>query len=213
MHKFVINLDRSKDRWDFYKNGDYTKWSATDYKDLNDNDLIFSKMLSYYNINPIEHKAKCACFLSHTNIWRYIIANNLKEVLILEDDAEPTKDIPNIDLPQDGFTYLGGYFYNIKMVDGAYKGDTNTINGLNKIDKSKFRMMMNLAYYIPNAKVAQVMLDYVINLKRYRAIDTLMLHIPCNQYYLYPAIFIEMEITSTIRKNKKKHSNEYYKLI
>ena len=59
-------------------------------------------------------------------------------------------------------------------------------------------------YYIPNKTVASIMYNHVMKLKRYRAIDTLMYHIPCDQYYILPAKYIERNILSTIRKKKKK---------
>lgn len=215
MIKYVINLERSSDRWEYYKeNKEYIRWNATDYKELNDDEVIFNKMISYYNINPIEHKAKCACFLSHIRLWKHIIDNDLKDVLILEDDADEilNYDIQEELLPKDAFTYFGGYFYNIKMTDGEYKDIINYKSGINKIDKTKFRILMNMAYYIPNKTVASIMYNHIMKLKRYRAIDTLMYHIPCDQYYILPAKYIERNILSTIRKKKKKHPNELYRL-
>jgi hypothetical protein len=54
------------------------------------------------------------------------------------------------------------------------------------------------------------MLDYLNQLKRWRAIDVSIHNIPIENYYVYPAIYIEKDLQSNIRKIKKKHPNEYY---
>ena len=63
MRIFVINLDRAKDRWEYYKHDErFTRWSATDYTKLNDNNPIFKDMVSYWNIDP------CKIFLVTTKL-------------------------------------------------------------------------------------------------------------------------------------------------
>jgi hypothetical protein len=213
MKIFVVNLDRATDRWSYFKDDErFTRWSATDYKDLNDNHPIFKDMVSYWNINPKEHKAKCACYLSHTNIYRYIIQNHLYDTLILEDDAEIVGEIPD-NLPQDGFTYLGGFSSHLKLTDGPMKVDFQ--DGVNPIKHNEYRMLCCLAIYIPNPRVALKMLQACekTTKRRPRAIDTMIRNALVPQYVYYPAPIIERSIPSQIRKSNPKHTNIYYEFV
>jgi len=206
--KYVVNLDRCKDRMDNFDDS-YTRWSATDYKDLGDKHPIFDRMISYHSIrNTNQHKAKCGCYLSHTNIWRYIVMNKLNNTLIVEDDAEQINDLPT-KMNKDSFTYLGGFFHNKKMTDNS-KVKIEAKEGLNLLDKDKYRILMTLSYFIPSWEIAEKMLQGV-NKPRIRAIDVMMYNIDLPIYYQYPASYIERDIPSTIRKNKVKHSNNFYK--
>ena len=214
--KYVINLDRCLDRMESFDDS-YTRWSATDYRDLQDKHPIFDRMISYHSIrNTNQHKAKCGCFLSHTNIWRYIVTNKLNNTLIVEDDAEQVNDyaeggIGDLQLPTDSFTYLGGFFHNKKMTDNT-KINIESKEGINLLDKEKYRILMTLAYFIPTWEIAEKMLE-AVNKDRVRAIDVMMYNIDLPIYYHYPAIYIEKDIPSTIRKGKTKHSNEYYQWV
>lgn len=216
MKIFVINLDKATGRWENYEDDErYTRWSATHYDDLSHDHPIFKDMVSMWNINPNEHKAKCACYLSHTNLWRYIVSNNINDVLILEDDAKLVGKIPDSSmLPQDGFTYLGGLTFNTRLTDGSLSLKGVLTEGINKIDHSKYRMIMCLAIYIPHYSVAFKMLQSATERGRPRAIDVMLRETRrYNQYLLYPAPFIERPDKSQIRKNKRKHSNEFYEWI
>ena len=206
MRTFVINLDKCQDRMANFNN-DEIRWSATSYDKVSE--YYSQKMISYYNISEKEHLCKTGCFLSHIMLWQYISDNKLDDVLILEDDAEQVNDIGDLELPQDGITYFGGWLHGLKMTDNK-PVQHNSINGINELNKTKMRMLCTLSYYIPKWQIAKQMLDYLNQLKRWRAIDVSIHNIPIENYYIYPAIYIEKDIPSTIRKVKRKHSNEYY---
>jgi len=209
--KYVVNLDRCLDRMESFDDS-YTRWSATDYRDLQDKHPIFDRMISYHSIrNTNQHKAKCGCYLSHTNIWRYIVTNKLNNTLIVEDDAELVNDYADLQLPTDSFTYLGGFFHNKKMTDNT-KINIESKEGINLLDKDKYRILMTLAYFIPTWEIAEKMLE-AVNKDRVRAIDVMMYNIDLPIYYNYPANFIERDIPSTIRKGKTKHSNQFYQWV
>ncbi len=204
--KFVINLERCGERMNNYDDS-HTRWLATDYVDLKGSPLI-EKMISYHSIrNTPQHLAKCGCWRSHTLLWRYIIDNRLNGTLILEDDACRVGDLP-LELPQDGITYLGGFFHNKKMTNNK-KFVHISVNGINKLDKDKMRILMTMAYYIPTWEIAKKMLESV-DKPRIRAIDVMMYGIDIPTYYQFPAPYIEADLESTIRKDKRKHSNELY---
>jgi hypothetical protein len=219
MRIFVINLDKAKDRWDHYKDlgedkGRFTRWSATDYNDLKEDHPIFKDMVSYWNIDPKEHRAKCGCYLSHTNIYRYICQNHLYDTLILEDDAELIGEIPDTSqLPQDGFSYLGGSTSHLKLTDGPMKVDFE--EGINPIKHNEYRMLCCLAIYIPNPRVALKMLQACEKMegRRPRAIDTMLRDALISQYVSYPATFVERPNESQIRSKKRDFCNSKYERV
>jgi hypothetical protein len=210
---FVVNLDSAKDRWKHYEQDDrFTRWSATSVDDVNDSHEIFKKMISYHNISPAEHAAKCCCYLSHTRLWQYIVTNKLNKVLILEDDAFQVNDIPDPDdLPDDGFCYLGGFTSHTKLTDGAKKVEFK--EGINCIKHDEYRMLMCLAIYIPTWEVAYKMIQASTYNGRCRAIDIMIRNTYRSQYVHYPACFVERPDPSQIRKNKRKFSNSQYEHV
>ena len=211
MRTFVINLDSATDRWAKYKDDlTYERWSATDVNDLSVNEPLYEKMISYHNIDPAQHRCKCACFLSHTCIWRYIVMNKMNDILILEDDAIKVNDIPD-DLPQDGFTFLGGFTSHKKITDGPKKIDFE--DGIHEIDHAEYKMIMCLAIYIPKWEVAYKMLQAAEGPERCRAIDTMIYKAHVPQYVSYPASFVEEPIASQIRSGKNKFSNSKYEWL
>ena len=209
MKTFVINLDKCKDRMANFNN-DEIRWSATSYENVSE--YHANKMISYYNISSKEHLCKTGCFLSHINIWKYISDNKIDGVLILEDDAEQVNDIGDLELPQDGITYLGGWLHQLKMTDNK-PVEHNSKDGINELDKTKMRMLCTLSYYIPKWQVAKQMFDYLYQLNRWRAIDVSIHNIPIENYYIYPSIYIERDLQSNIRKTKRKHPNQFYQFI
>ena len=209
MKIFVINLDKSVDRWEHYKNDEkFERWSATSKEEVKEWDS--EKMISYHNIHPDQHLAKCGCLKSHLNIWSYIITNRMNDVLILEDDAI-LKYLPEGGkLPQDGVTYFGGYTANKKMTQGPLNVSFTEV--INKIDFEKYRVLTTMSYYIPTHYVAGSLYDEILNRKRFRAIDVMMGEIKNIPMYLYyPAPVIERKNVSQIRKDKtSKLCNDKY---
>jgi len=204
MNKFYINLERCTDRQKYFDDT-YTRWEATDYKDLDPEHDIFTRMISMHNINPNEHKAKCGCFLSHINLWKHIVEHKLNNVLIVEDDAEQINELPEALM---GFTYLGGFFapknFKQKQSDPILDAGINCLDGEHKF-------LMTLAYYIPTWDMAEHILMDIINQKRYRAIDIMLNKISIDRDVLSPAVFIERDLPSMIRQGKVKHSTEDFK--
>ena len=210
MNVYVLNLDSAKDRWEAYEGKGFNRWKATHYDDLADDHPIFADMVSMYNINPVEHNAKCACYMTHVSLWEHIVKHDLKNVLVLEDDAHQVGDLPDPeDLPKgNSLTYLGGITYNNRLTDGPKPMEFK--EGINEIIKADFRMIMLLSYFIPNRRVAYKLLQSVRERGRPRAIDTMVRDAYVSQYLYYPAVFVEKPIQSQIRNKKTKFSNKYY---
>jgi GR25 family glycosyltransferase involved in LPS biosynthesis len=208
MRIFVINCNGSEDRWNNYTDEKYERWEGTHWNELPENDLRFKKMVSYYNINPQEHKAKVGCLVSHTNLWRYIVCNKMNDILVLEDDAVQVRPLPQ-NLPTDAVTYLGGLSWNLKTLDGAKK--ISFSEGIYLVDG--FKILMTMSYYLPTWEIAKELLDYVEDQKRWRAIDVMMTKSPITFYISYPASYEERGDQSLIRKTKKKRSNKFYQWV
>tara|TARA_R110002126_G_scaffold722_6_gene4598 strand:+ start:5328 stop:6695 length:1368 start_codon:yes stop_codon:yes gene_type:complete len=205
MKKFVINLERCLERMDNFDDT-YSRWVANDCLDLDDNDDILKRMISMHNINPYEHKAKCACLLSHTNLWKYIVENKLNDILIVEDDAEQINHFPDFSDVND-FTYVGG-FLTKKMTDGAVKVDSFD-DGFNDIPVDH-KFLTTLSYYIPTWEIAEQLIVDITSQKRFRAIDVMLNKVSIKRNLYYPALFIERDLQSQIRPTKTKHPTELY---
>jgi len=204
MNKFVINLDRCKDRMIFFDKS-YKRWSAIDGADLREDNPILTKMISMPNIDPKHHRAKCGCFISHINLLKHIITNKLNNVLVVEDDAEQVNPLPET-MPNE-FIYLGGFFSPKRFIDNLELPEVK--QGIVEVPKDT-KLLMTLAYYIPNWEWAEVIYDNIMYQKRYRAIDIMFNKLPIKRYLNYPACFIERPLVSTIREDKYKHSTKSY---
>jgi len=92
---FVINLDKDKDRWDYYQNLNISaikinRFNGIYGKDLDRNELIESGVLAEKNVLK---DGQLGCALSHMNLWNYSLKYPGKYLLVLEDDAIIDKDI------------------------------------------------------------------------------------------------------------------------
>jgi hypothetical protein len=105
---FCINLDRRFDRWEeclieFKKYGieDVVRWSAIDGNNIN-------------KLGSCEKSSQTALILTNIDIIEDSIKNNLKNVLIMEDDIKFSDEVYNISeyykyLPEDwDMVYFGG---------------------------------------------------------------------------------------------------------
>ncbi len=212
---FVINLKESIDRWEKYKNKDiFKRWNATSIDDIIDDYDLQEKLISYWNVRYTKfHFSKCACLSSHLKLWKYIIDNKINDVLILEDDAVGEWNHDTSYFRDDGITYLGGFLLDSKNIKKKIKPIFE--KGYHKLDEKKYRMLQAMAYYIPTWEIMTELYNTIINLKRYRAIDIMVTKIDIPKYFVYPAVFTEERVESTINNNGKKkgYSNEYYHYI
>lgn len=101
---FVINLDSDVKRWnyikyqlDYIKSNNYERVSAVDMRKPNMANLYKDDRISLYTKFTIQKKHRCdhkqidrtgaiGCTLSHYNIWKKIIDNNIQIAIIMEDD-------------------------------------------------------------------------------------------------------------------------------
>ena len=210
--KYYISLVGAVERQKRFEDTDFKMFSAVDGRMMSFDQPECLKMVSYHNIKATDqHLCKVGCFLSHLRMLEDIVEKDLKNVVIVEDDALQVNDLPSLkDLPNDSITYLGGYIANKKITDKT-KFEIDHSEGLNVLE-DKYRMLTTLAYFVPNAKIAKNIVDKLKSLKRWRAIDISLPDVLDKKYYWYPARFIEEPFKSTIRPTKSQFANDCFKL-
>jgi len=207
-NKFVISL-KDSERLPKWKDTEYKHFEAVNGKELTYDCESCNKMVSYHNVrNTPQHLGKTGCFLSHMKILKHIVEYKLNKVIVVEDDALQVNPLPE-SLP-DTFTYLGGFIGN-KKITSKEKIQIEHNEGINTLDSEKYRMITTLSYYIPKWEIAKEILEDLLKLKRWRAIDIVYGNIIKNPSYIYPAIYIEEPYESQIQNKKNKFANEKYK--
>jgi GR25 family glycosyltransferase involved in LPS biosynthesis len=203
MRKFYINLlDDYKRRMKFLNKG-YHRWEAVSREEVPEE--LDTKMRSMWNYPREAHLGRCGCFLSHYELYTYIVENKLNDVLICEDDAVQVKELPT-DYPKDCIIYLGGFFHQMKMMDDKpVKIDFK--EGINRL--GNYRILMTMSYIIPNWEIAKEILNYIDDRPRYKAIDIMLGDIGIPKFYEYPACYVEEGCESTISKKNKKANDKY----
>lgn len=165
-----------KDRKEKYDNR-YTIYPAVWWEDITDD--ILEKYYFRYNAKKDYRRKVVACAESHKKLLNEIILNDLKEVVIIEDDAiindfsrlEELKDV-------DDFTYIGGDITSLTLTksDEFRKTKKEYVReslklGMNTINISNWRVAHACGYYIPNKQVAKKILDLIPVYTKGRAID------------------------------------------
>ena len=215
MRVFVINA--YADRKDKYlSDSRYELYPAILWENVSDDDIddyYFSRK------SKKEYRKKViACSKSHKQLLLKIIIEDLKNVLIMEDDAiiEDWKELELLE--EEGLTdfcYVGGQMNAPLMKDFKTfpKDDIqyNFSKGVNPIDPKEERIDQTCGYFIPNAKVAQKLLSLIPNGKKERAIDTEYIALQKKKYIsllYYPAI-----VKLYLPDAKKDFTYSQYKLI
>ena len=184
MQIFVINA--YPERRNKYDNR-YTMYKARWWEDITDEEV--DKLNFRHNCKiPLRKKITACCF-SHIEMINKIIEEDLKDVVILEDDCiindfELLKE--TIKLLPDEFCYIGGQI-NAPLVKDYLSFTKESkqevidhIRNDNKlihtIDPNVFRITHCCAYYIPNRNVAIDLLSSIERIykdKKLRAIDVM----------------------------------------
>jgi len=101
--KFIISLEKDKERADYLKNEVFTK--ITNYikcKAFDGEVDDPNPVLEQNNLTVAEHfiekcnSGQLGCYLSHYQVWKYILENNLDLAIVLEDDVKIYKNFNRI---------------------------------------------------------------------------------------------------------------------
>ena len=197
MRIFVVNAypeRRSKydDRYEIY--------DAVWWEDLTDEDI--KDYYLRYNAKTDLRKKVVACSKSHKNLLMKIIKEDLKDVVIIEDDAiiedfERLKELEEV----NEFCYIGGDITSPllkNMKDFKSNGEKDNlrfefIKGINQINPKEFKIGQTCGYYIPNSKVAQHILSNIPVNDKERAIDNEYMYLQKRgviNYFIYPALSV-----------------------
>lgn len=152
---FVVNLKRRKDRLQIIEKRlndlslkNYEIIEAVDGKELPEDLSEFYDKESACKIRRNLERSEIGCALSHINIAKKIIDENLEYAIILEDDAEPTlkfkEFIKNFHLEPNKFDFLMlGYFSSNEWFNGKLKTKVSPYTVAEKrsivyLDKTEF---------------------------------------------------------------------------
>jgi GR25 family glycosyltransferase involved in LPS biosynthesis len=199
----------------------YTIFDAYTPKDITDE--IYDNYYFRYNAKPLYRKKVISCAESHKKVLKIIIEEDLKETIIIEDDA--VMDFTRIEELKglDDFTYIGGDIVALTLnkYNDFRKNKKEDIRqslkkGINTIDIENWRLAHACGYYIPNKEVAQRILDSIPNLNKCRAIDKEYMLLQVEKkisQFIYPAI-VTLQMDEAKQgfnfSQYKLHSNQYY---
>ena len=197
------------------------RWNFTDeiQRELGywkDDERLLDKLPEYKFMpnTKLENKLPVvACFEGHINIWKRIIDEDLKDVLVVEDDSDIDYDryyeFLKSDKP-DGLIYLGGRFDYPKIKDwtdsrleiqNSMKG--KSVDGFNKVTDD-FIITGSHGYFISDKSIAEKMLH---NCKgrtgKYKSnlLDVCISKININKHYQYPSI-VNVIVSKSLIKSK-----------
>ncbi len=198
------------DRWNF---NDEIQREEGYWKD---NELLLDKLSDYKFMPSTKTETKLpvvACFEGHVNIWKRIVDEDLKNVLIVEDDSDIDYDkyyeFLNNDKP-DGLIYLGGRFDYPKIKDwklgrlsiNKYMKENHIHNeGFNEV-KDDFIITGSHGYFIQDKSIAKKLLsDSKGKTGKYKSnlLDVCITKTNINKYYYYPTIVNVEPSISTIK--------------
>ena len=192
---FVLSFYKER-RAKYKKNKLYEIYEATPKTKVKKS--LIKEYSFYHNVNENTKLKNIAITEDHYDIWKKIIKENLKNVVILEDDVY-IKDFKKLSkVIGDDFMYLGGELYP-KVQKDIDKFKSQRLNklrlkdGVNLMSDNNLSMMGAFAYYIPNANVAQKLLDVIPVKNKKKTIDTELKRVRweypelINKFY-YPAL-------------------------
>ena len=163
MRVFVINAyEERKEKYD----EKYEMYPALWWEDVTEEQT--EELHFRHNANMEYRRKVTACSLSHRNLLKKIIQENLKNIVIIEDDCI-IEDFDRLDELEDvnEFCYIGGQINSPLMKDFKKFEDikdsvrANFSKGINVIDPKEFRLAHACAYFIPDAHVARHILNQI----------------------------------------------------
>ena len=156
--KLIINMECDKNKMSKFKNP--TRVPAVIGKDAPK--AFRDRFALRYNTLDKKVSGIVGCFGSHIKALNRIVKENLKNVLILEDDSSDIKSIPKDLQNFPHAVYVGGWMVKPKIKDISEPVNKRGFKkGVNKIDYNKFRILETRGYFVPNKQEAKRMLEII----------------------------------------------------
>jgi len=171
---FVLSFYKER-RVKYKENKLYEIYEATPKSKISKS--LVKECLCYHNVNLNTKLKNIAITEDHYDIWEKIIKDDLKNVVILEDDVY-IKDFKKLNkIIGDKFMYIGGELYpkvqkDIQKFKDSKLNKLKLKNGVNLMSDNDLSMMGAFGYYIPNAQVAQQLIDVIPVANKKKTIDT-----------------------------------------
>ncbi len=162
---YIINLDRSKERYAYIKNNvetlgySITRFSAIDGNKLEQEILQQKVDLHKYNkfIGHYPRNGTIGCYLSHTAVWEEFLRSDAEFALILEDDVNFNSELLKQTIQE---VIQMSNIWDIINFDIRHKGFPVAVRNLNNNQKLVYYLfeVTNAGCYLLNRKAAQTML-------------------------------------------------------
>ena len=186
----ILVVSAYEDRREKYTD-EYEIISGVWWEDIQELDL--KPYHFYWNAKDSHKKKVVACSKSHKKAIQYIIDNDLKNTIIIEDDA--IVDLSRLEELKgyDEFVYVGGDMRPPLIKDDKTFDKSMIIKnvGKNVIDTDKFRILGCFGYFIPNKQVATMIINSIPCNNKERAIDVEFTKLQKKgliKYYHYPPL-------------------------
>ena len=164
---------------------------------------VQQKMGAMHNCSEEKRRNRAAVFAAHLRALQYVVDHNIRDAIVLEDDAVARPNSPSpgalrpSDLPDDDACLLSGlvaeprnWQRNARWLKEQAPGLlASLVRGVNEIDYERYRWHGQLAMYYPTPEVAARYIGYLCEPKRYTYNDLMLSKQRHPKYLLYPAAF------------------------
>lgn len=185
-------------------------------------DCSFNEFSFMWSAKEKYKKCAIACALSHSAVLHKIVADDLKDVIIIEDDAIVDFDRLSVLDEINEPCYIGGKLMapKISYHNSVWVGcdlpeiRADLATGINEIDAERYAIWRTHGYYIPNAYSALQILNNIPIGKKRRALDADYSKLQKKQIirkFIYPAIStLHIEDAKKGFNGSKMTDNNYY---
>ena len=192
-------------------NYNYEIYEASRNTELSNVDEKIINKMRRNNCNDNLFRIKCSHFDGYYKLLKMIVEEKIDDVIVCEDDAI-LKDIPNFINIDDEAVLLNAKLHhpkNYKLDKEFNRDEIEFVDGINKIDYSKYRWSCCGCIYYPTYKSAEKIINYIDNCStQYTYMDLFMAKHKLIKYLQYPSVFkIEDEGISQVNGSKGNIDN------
>lgn len=202
-----------------YVNSKYKKqichiqWIPAEYLKLTQcNKKLLKDLNTRYNTQQKKILAKLGCIAAHRKALLAIYSSKTNNNIVLEEDSVFGHNLPK---PPKISCYMGGWIVPPQITKaGKVIPKVNPKSGMNKIDYSKFKILMTHALFIKSHEEAMKIFQTTVTdkIKNY---DVHLNDIKMITNFYYPPIFVQDDHVSEIEglKNNNDQYSSFYGLV